>query len=127
MGDGMITMWIPKVTAVRRVMDRIIRGFKGSSVRLTGLARRCFILVPVIVLPLVLQASPCQKQEPDEKDPPVELTDEEKDIIRDRELLENLTLLQNLDAIEFIDLLNELEPDWSEKEDSDEPEKKEEG
>ncbi len=57
-----------------------------------------------------------------------ELTEEEKEIIKDRELLENLTLLQNFDLIEFIDLLNEMEPGWSESEDTDEPvEDKEEG
>ena len=56
----------------------------------------------------------------EEKDLPARLTDEEKEIISNREMLELLPLLQNLDKIKFIDLLNEMEPDWSEKEESDE-------
>jgi len=91
------------------------------------LIHRGLILMPVFIIPMVLPVFPYQEQEQKAKNPPPELTDEEKEIINNREMLEALPLLQNLDKIEFIDLLNEMEPDWSEGDESDVLKKEKEG
>ena len=107
-----------------RIYSEILEGIK----QLFDPSRLCFILVAALALPLVLQASPQQKEEPTGKKTDAKLTEEEKEIIQDREILENLALLQDFDAIDFLDLLDEMDPDWSESEESTEPaEDKEEG
>ena len=106
----------------------MIPELSGRFLRSFGIVLRRYILVAVVLSPLVLQTTFAQKQEQESKNPPPTLTDEEKEIISNREMLENLPLLQDFDRIEFIDLLNEMEPDWSENDDSDDPEeKKQEG
>lgn len=47
-----------------------------------------------------------------------DLTEEEKEIVRELELLENLTLLQDLETIDFLDILNEMNPEWAEEAES---------
>jgi hypothetical protein len=119
-----------EAVAVHRALGRtpgiqgMIPELSARFVRLFGVALRKYILVPVVLSPLVLQATFAQKQEQEAKNPPKTLTDEEKEIIDNREMLENLPLLQDFDRIEFIDLLNEMEPDWSENDDSEDPEEK---
>lgn len=57
-----------------------------------------------------------------------DLTEEDKEIIKDLDLLENLTLLQDLDSIDFLDILNGMNPDWAEEaETADQADKKEGG
>lgn len=119
-----------KAIAAHRALGQT-RGFQGMIpelsgrfIRSFGVALRRYILVPVVLSPLVLQATFAQKQEQEAKNPQQTLTDEEKEIIDNREMLENLPLLQDFDRIEFIDLLNEMEPDWSENDDSEDPEEK---
>ena len=109
-------------------IDLMVPGRSGGKDSLIGMIQRCLILIAVIAFPLFVHVSPCRSQESKAKKPPPELTDEEKEIIKDREVLENLTLLQNIDKIEFIDILNEMDPGWSESEPTDKPvEVKEEG
>ncbi|MEJ2109519.1 MAG: hypothetical protein P8Z37_06320 [Acidobacteriota bacterium] len=89
--------------------------------RLFDSYRLCLVLVAVLALPLLLQASPLQNEDPADSKPDAKLTEEEKEIIQDREILENLALLQDFDAIDFLSLLDEMDPDWSETEESTEP------
>lgn len=57
-----------------------------------------------------------------------DLTEEEKEIVKELELLENLTLLQDLETIDFLDILNEMNPEWAEEaESADRAERKEGG
>ena len=124
----MDTTLINRAFAGRYRAERTISFLGGRIVRAIGLPLHSLILLPAFIFPVVLPASPYQQQEREAKNPKSELTDEEKEIINDREMLEILPLLQNFDRIEFIDLLNEMEPDWSEKEDPDKSEgKNEEG
>jgi hypothetical protein len=117
-----------RASGFKHGIQGMIPELSGGFIRSFGVMLRRFILVPLVLSPLVLQATPAQKQEQEAKNPPPTLTDEEKEIISNREMLENLPLLQDFDRIEFIDLLNEMEPDWSENDDSDDPEeKKQEG
>jgi len=126
--DEMDTMMHLKAFTAKRGIERMTPRFFRNFIRSVCTVRRCLILASVVIIPLVLQASPYQKQKQEAKDPPSKLSDEEKEIINNREMLEILPLLQNLERIEFIDLLNEMEPDWSDSEESDGPEgKKEEG
>lgn len=83
-----------------------------------GVARKFHFLMSIILLFLATYSFGYQEKEPGEAKAKTALTDEEKEMLKDREILENLALLKNLDAIEFLDLLNEMDPDWSEK---DEP------
>ena len=88
--------------------------------------KKFYALIPVIILLLTVHSFGYQeKGSREEKKKPV-LTDEEKEMLKDREILENLTLLKNLDEIKFLDLLNKMDPDWSEKDDSVIPEDEEE-
>jgi len=120
-------MSIPGFSGVKHRIGRKLVFFKRIPFRPLGIAQRCFVLLPVFVFPLFLEASAYQQPEKDTENPPTELTDEEKEIIKDRDILENLALLQDLDKVEFIDILNALDPDWSESEESDEPAEKKEG
>jgi hypothetical protein len=66
-------------------------------------------------------AVPCfgyEKKEPEKEKTAPAMTEEEKEMLQDREILENLVLLQNLDEIKFLDLLNEMDPQWTEKDES---------
>ena len=126
--DGREAIAAYRASGLKHGIRGTIPELAGSFIRSFGVVLRRFILVPLVLSPLVLHAIPAQEQEQEAKKPPPALTDEEKEIISNREMLENLPLLQDLDRIEFIDLLNEMDPDWSEKDDSDDPEeKKEEG
>ena len=115
-------------SGLKHGIQGMIPELSGRFLRSFGIVLRRYILVAVVLSPLILQTIFAQKQEQEAKNPPPSLTDEEKEIISNREMLENLPLLQDFDRIEFIDLLNEMEPDWSENDDSDDPEeKKQEG
>jgi hypothetical protein len=113
---------------MKRFLDRMHWRASESIGRSLNLFKPGFMLIPVMILTLTPQVFSYWNEEEAAKNSTPEMTEEEKEIIRDREILENLVLLQNLDAIDFIDLLNEMEPDWLESEESDNPAKdKEEG
>jgi len=92
---------------VLEIYGNILRSFKQS--------RAGLLLIALVALPLISQAFPFQNNKVSDKKATPDLTEEEKEIIKDREILENLILLQNLDAIDYLDILNEMDPDWAEE------------
>jgi len=103
---------------------RIFPGTTAADALMAGMAGKFHLLMSIILLLLATHSFGYQEKEPEEAKAKTALTDEEKEMLKDREILENLALLQNLDAIEFLDLLNEMDPDWSEKDEPVLPEEK---
>ena len=107
----------------------------GSAIPETGFyqarpMKKYSVLIPMVILFLAVHSFAYQQKEPEEGMQQPALTEEEKEIMNDREMLENLALFENLDAIAFLDLLNEMDPDWTDKDEpvlpEKEPEEKEE-
>ena len=122
-----------RAISVRTVLDTNDR--TGPAIREAGLCpvhrvKKFYVLIPMIVSFFAVHSFACQPEEPEKKAPPAAMTEEEKEMMNDREMLENLALLKDLDTIAFLDLLNEMDPEWSEKDESvlpeEEPEEKEE-
>jgi hypothetical protein len=87
--------------------------------------KRFYVLIPLIPMFVSIFAVHCfayQQKDAEEKTPPPAMTEEEKEMMNDREMLENLALLKDLEQIAFLDLLNEIDPEWSEKDESVLPE-----
>ena len=103
-------------------------GLTGSPIPETGfyparIMKKFTVLIPMIVSFLAVHSFAYQQKESEEEMQPPALTEEEKEIMNDREMLENLALLENLDAIAFLDLLNEMDPEWTDKDEPVLPEK----
>lgn len=116
-----------RVISIRSISCEGKRTFPGPSAAgalPTGMAKKFHFLMSIILLVLATHSFGYQEKEHEEAKAKTALTDEEKEMLKDREILENLVLLKNLDAIEFLDLLNEMDPDWSEKDEPVLPEEK---
>lgn len=105
-------------TGLKRLIDACIREFSRWRSRSFRAVQVCLLLMPLMVPTMALEASYSRGKAPEAESASSELTEEEKEMLQDREILENLDLLQNLDTIEFLDFLNEMDPDWSESDES---------
>ena len=124
MEEGMNTISIRKVSSCKRVGAEA--GSPVSGRFPIRLIKGFHVLIPVFVSLLAIHSFGYQEQAPEEEKKKPVLTQEEREMLEDREILENLALLKNLETIEFMDLLNEMDPDWSESDESVIPEEKEE-
>ncbi len=106
------------IQAVAGVAERNIIGVHKKGNDAGRMIQRFCFLIPVVFFLLTVHSFAYQEKELKEENPPTALTEEEKEMLEDREMLENLALLENLDAIAFLDLLNEIDPEWSQR---DEP------
>jgi hypothetical protein len=103
-----------------------VSGTPAAGIFVRRKMKRFNFLIPFVALFLAVPSFAYQKQAEEKEEKVPEMTDEEKEMLRDREILENLVLLKNLDTIKFLDLLYKMDPDWSEKDESVIPEEKEE-
>ncbi|MBN2319382.1 MAG: hypothetical protein JXR49_09915 [Acidobacteria bacterium] len=125
MEENINTISIATVSCKR---SRTVSGSPETGVFSARTIKRFYVLIPALILLLTARSFGYQEKVPEDKKTVPALTDEEREILKDREMLENLALLKNLETIEFMDLLNEMDPDWSERDEAVIPaEKVEEG
>lgn len=109
------TMNVVSIHAVAGAKDRTGSGVLENGNYPGRMIKKFCFLIPVIFSLITVHSFAYQEKELKEEKPPPALTEEEREMLEDREMLENLALLKNLDAIAFLDLLNEMDPEWSER------------